>query len=148
MSSSDLGVPPPGFRLPSQTRVGAVRLQVRDLARSVPWYESTLGLHAIGESRAEVALRATPDSPSLVVLREEPGARPVSHRHLGLFHFAILLPDRSALGRFVEFLYARQTPMGMADHAVSEAIYLTDSESKSTPTVPATPGRMKGPSCT
>jgi catechol 2,3-dioxygenase len=103
-----------------------VRLQVRDVARSVQWYEATLGLHANGESRAEVTLGTSPDGPSLVVLREEPGTRPVSQRHLGLFHFAILLPNRAALGRFVESLYARQTPMGMADHAVSEAVYLTD----------------------
>jgi catechol 2,3-dioxygenase len=43
-----------------------------------------------------------------------------------LYHFAILLPDRAALGRFVSHLAAVGVAAGSADHAVSEAIYLTD----------------------
>lgn len=43
-----------------------------------------------------------------VMLHEGPGARAVPHRgRLGLFHFAILLPDRPSLGRFVQHLAAR-----------------------------------------
>ena len=45
---------------------------------------------------------------------------------LGLYHFAILLPDRSALGRFAAHLAANSLHAGSADHAVSEAIYLSD----------------------
>ena len=43
-----------------------------------------------------------------------------------LFHFAVLLPDRAALGRFVAHLASSGVPAGMSDHKVSEAIYLTD----------------------
>jgi catechol 2,3-dioxygenase len=45
---------------------------------------------------------------------------------LGLYHFAILLPDREALGSFVGHLAATGTYAGSADHFVSEALYLTD----------------------
>ena len=45
---------------------------------------------------------------------------------LGLFHFAILVPDRSSLGRFVRHLGAINAPAGASDHLVSEAFYLQD----------------------
>jgi catechol 2,3-dioxygenase len=48
------------------------------------------------------------------------------HGRLGLYHFAILLPDRAALGAFVAHLAAIGVRAGMSDHLVSEAIYLTD----------------------
>jgi catechol 2,3-dioxygenase len=44
----------------------------------------------------------------------------------GLFHFAILLPDRAALGRFASHLASLDQRVGMADHLVSEALYLWD----------------------
>ena len=63
----------------------------------------------------------------LVVLHERPGVRPVPRSGLlGLYHFAILLPDRAALGRFVAHLGRLGEYAGSADHAVSEALYLTD----------------------
>lgn len=43
-----------------------------------------------------------------------------------MFHFAILVPDRAALGRFVRHIADRGVYAGSADHAVSEAVYLTD----------------------
>jgi catechol 2,3-dioxygenase len=45
---------------------------------------------------------------------------------LGLYHFAILLPDRPSLGRFLGHLEELGAYAGMSDHFVSEAIYLTD----------------------
>ncbi len=45
---------------------------------------------------------------------------------LGLYHFAILLPDRPALSRFLAHLTSARERAGMADHLVSEAIYLSD----------------------
>src|SRR5207302_7718001 len=46
--------------------------------------------------------------------------------HLGLYHFAILLPDRPALGRFVRHLAEIGAQAGAGDHLVSEAFYLSD----------------------
>ncbi len=63
----------------------------------------------------------------LVELHEHPGAAPVPRRgRLGLYHYAILLPDRPALGRFLRHLSEIGERAGMSDHFVSEALYLTD----------------------
>ncbi|MBX6365824.1 MAG: VOC family protein, partial [Gemmatimonadetes bacterium] len=63
----------------------------------------------------------------LVELRERRGARPVPERgRLGLYHYAILLPDRAALGRFLAHLRRLGVDVGMSDHLVSEALYLRD----------------------
>jgi catechol 2,3-dioxygenase len=62
-----------------------------------------------------------------VRLQAKPGVHPVARRgHIGLYHFAILLPDRASLGRFVDHLAERGEYAGMSDHFVSEAVYLTD----------------------
>jgi catechol 2,3-dioxygenase len=67
------------------------------------------------------------DDRVLLELHQKPGVHPVARRgHIGLYHFAILLPDRAALGRFVSHLAAIGEYSGMADHLVSEALYLTD----------------------
>ena len=63
----------------------------------------------------------------LVELETRPGVRPAARRAtLGLYHFAILLPDRSALGRFLSHVRSIGISVGMSNHLVSEAIYLTD----------------------
>ena len=127
------GVAPPRYRLPAATRLGRVRLQVSDLARSLEFYEGLLGFRVLrradGERRAATLGthgeegRDTP----LVELVERAGARAVPRRgRLGLFHFAILLPTRVALGGFLRHLAAVDASVGMADHAVSEALYLQD----------------------
>ena len=120
------GEPPAGHRLPATTRLGEVRLQVADLARSVDYYTTVLGLRVVGEGD-ETMLAAHDDDRPLVALRERPGARPMARRgRLGLYHFAILLPDRASLGRFLRHLAERGARAGAADHLVSEALYLTD----------------------
>ena len=60
-------------------------------------------------------------------LHERAGAPPVPRRgRLGLYHYAILLPGRPALGRFLRHLSEIGERAGMSDHFVSEALYLTD----------------------
>lgn len=118
------GLAPTGFRLPAATRLGPVRLQVADLDRSLVFYEGTLGLRLL-EREASRALLGS--SSPLVELRELPGARPAPYRgRTGLFHFAILLPDRAALGRFARHLGEIGARAGTADHLVSESFYLQD----------------------
>jgi catechol 2,3-dioxygenase len=127
-STLDYGIAPAGHRLPGKTRVGPVRLQVADLARSVAWYERVLGLRVLEGDTASARLGAQAErAQTLVELRERPGAVPMPrHGRLGLYHFAILLPDRPALGRFVRHLAEIGEYAGMSDHLVSEAVYLTD----------------------
>lgn len=122
-----MSIPPARFRLPDATRVGAVHLLVSDLARSVDFYQQVIGLHAAERSAGSVTLTAHDDARPLVRLVEQPGARPAPRRGAyGLFHFAILLPDRGALARFAGHLSACDLRVGTADHLVSEAFYLTD----------------------
>lgn len=121
------GVAPPGYRLPAGTTLGPVTLQVADLARSLDYYERTLGLHVLGGSPRSATLGTQDGATPLVILKEHPGATPVPKRgRLGLYHFAILLPSRAALGRFVRHLADANVYAGMSDHLVSEAVYLTD----------------------
>jgi catechol 2,3-dioxygenase len=121
------GVAPPGYRLPSATRIGSVRLQVADLAQSLEYYERVLGFHVIEQSGSAATLGAHGSTEPLVRLEERRGARTVPPRGLlGLYHFAILVPDRASLGRFLAHLAELRLPAGMSDHFVSEAIYLQD----------------------
>lgn len=121
------GIAPPGYRLPAATRLGVVRLQVADLTRSLDWYRRVLGLERL-DRPGRVAQLGTPGAATpLVELHERPGAAPVPRRgRLGLYHYAILLPDRPSLGRVLRHLTDIGERAGMSDHLVSEALYLTD----------------------
>src|SRR5678816_2188675 len=121
-----IGIQAPGYRLPGQARIGRVRLQVSDLTRSVAYYTEVLGFTASLRDGG-IAVLATVDGVPLLELHERKGIRPVPrHGRLGLYHFAILLPDRQALGRFVTHLAEVGAYAGSADHLVSEALYLAD----------------------
>lgn len=121
------GIKPRNYRLPEQTRLGRVRLQVADLDRSLAFYEKELGLRVIARTPDSATLGPHGEDRVIVELRPYASARPVPQRGLlGLYHFAILLPDRASLGRFVAHLARIGAHAGMSDHAVSEAVYLTD----------------------
>ena len=121
------GVRPPGFRLPETTHIGRVRLQIADLERSIAYYETVIGFRVVNRAAGFAALGPHGDDRVLIELHEKPGVRTVARRgHIGLYHFAILLPDRAALGRFLAHLGQLGEYAGMSDHLVSEAIYLTD----------------------
>lgn len=121
------GQAPPGFRLPSDTRVGPVHLEIADLARSIDYYTDILGLRVLDRGARHAVLAAHDSVRPLVVLDERAGAAPAPRRgRLGLYHFAILLPDRASLGRFVRHLAQAGVRAGSADHLVSEAFYLQD----------------------
>ncbi|HTE59805.1 MAG TPA: VOC family protein [Solirubrobacteraceae bacterium] len=110
--------------LPDTLRLGAVHLTVSDLDRSVAFYQDALGLR--GQRRADPVAALGAGGEDLVVLHEEPGARPAG-RHAGLFHFALLFPSREELARAVQRLAVSRTRLqGASDHGVSEAIYLSD----------------------
>ena len=68
------GLAPSGFRLPEETRLGAVCLQVAELDRSLKYYESVLGLQLLAREEPWARL-GTPSNTVLVELREHKGAR-------------------------------------------------------------------------
>jgi catechol 2,3-dioxygenase len=112
--------------LPTDAHIGQVSLTVRDLDRSLLFYRDVLGF---AEARREgrVSFIAPPGGRVLIELHERTDAVAKPRRSAGLFHFAILVPSRAALGRSLRRLAEKRWPMsGAADHLVSEALYLDD----------------------
>jgi catechol 2,3-dioxygenase len=104
--------------------MGPVHLTVSDLERSLDYYRKVVGLDVLEQSAGRASLGA--DSTELLGLVEEPGAQP-SDGYTGLFHFALLVPDRPALARWLAHAVRDGVPLtGLSDHYVSEAIYLRD----------------------
>src|SRR5688572_13006494 len=109
---------------PPSTHMGPVALTVSDLDRSVAYYESEIGL-SVRERTAGGAELGTPER-ALLVLEEEPGARPADG-YCGLFHFALLVPERRDLGAWLAHASRDRVQLtGASDHFVSEALYLRD----------------------
>jgi catechol 2,3-dioxygenase len=126
MADLAYGVAPRGYRLPDATHVGAVQLQVSDLSRSLEYYQQVIGLRVQRQDAGSAALAPHDDERTLVRLHTRPGVTPARRGAFGLYHFAILLPDRASLGRFAAHLAALDVRAGAADHLVSEALYLWD----------------------
>src|SRR5687768_8504692 len=115
----EYGIRPPNYRLPDATHIGRVVLQVSDLARSLEYYQQVIGLRAIDGSGNRAMLGPHGDDTVILELREKKGARTVPRRGLlGLYHFAILLPDRPSLGRLLGHLANLGAQPGMSDHFV------------------------------
>ncbi len=107
-----------------ETKIGEVQLFVADLQRSIQYYQQTLGFTLHQQQEGQAALGA--GSRRFLVLNEKPGARPV-HHVTGLYHFAVRLPDRRSLARLIYHLAENEIEVqGVADHGVSESIYMTD----------------------
>jgi catechol 2,3-dioxygenase len=110
--------------LPPDTRMGAVHLTVADLDRSLAYYESQVGLRV--HAREDGHARLGTGGEDLLVLTEEPGAKPADG-YSGLFHFALLVPERIDLARWLAHAARDRVALsGLSDHYVSEAIYLRD----------------------
>jgi catechol 2,3-dioxygenase len=111
-------------RIAPSTRMGAVHLTVSDLGRSLAYWQGDVGLRALG--REGPVARLGTGGEDLVVLHEHPGAPPV-RGHTGLFHLALLVPERTDLARWLVHAVGDRVQLsGMSDHLVSEAIYLYD----------------------
>jgi catechol 2,3-dioxygenase len=110
--------------VPADTRLGAVQLTVADLDRSVDYYERDIGL-VVREREAGRAALGT-GGEDLLVLTEEPGAKPADG-FAGLYHFALLVPQRADLARWLAHAARDRVQLvGLSDHFVSEALYLRD----------------------
>jgi catechol 2,3-dioxygenase len=106
------------------TTLGAVSLTVVELERSLAYYERVVGLNTL-ERAGQRASLGTGDR-ELLQLVEKPGARPAGG-YTGLYHFALLVPERADLARWLAHAARDRHPIvGLSDHFVSEAIYLSD----------------------
>ena len=128
MTQPRFGVAPTAFRLPHDIQLGPVRLAVSNLTTSTTWYQETLGLTVSHRDDDHAQLSTADGGERLIELEVQPGLEPLrrGHERLGLYHLALLLPNRSHLGSFIMHLAGLQARAGTADHSVSEAIYLSD----------------------
>jgi len=114
--------------LPADTSIGTVALTVSDLDAVEVFYREAIGLRAGERTERGALLGAAPGQP-LVELVSAPGAAPRPPATTGLFHLALLVPDRAALGGALRRLAAHGARLsGASDHLVSEALYLADPE--------------------
>jgi catechol 2,3-dioxygenase len=121
------GILAPGYRLPGGTHLGSARLLVSDLERSLEYYQQVIGLRVVSRERSSASLAPDGEGSALIHLETRPGTKsPPRGGRFGLYHFALLVPDRASLGRFVRHLGEVGAHVASADHAVSEALYLWD----------------------
>jgi catechol 2,3-dioxygenase len=110
--------------LSASTTLGPVHLTVAELERSVDYYAKAVGLELLERSNGTASL-GVPER-ELLVLVEERGATS-SYGYTGLYHFALLVPERRDLARWLAHAARSRIPLvGLSDHFVSEAIYLAD----------------------
>lgn len=113
--------------LPAETTLGPATLRVADEKHALALYEQVIGLKVMDRKDGKIALGAG-EKPCLY-LNVVRGTVPRPHRgSTGLYHVAILLPDRAALGSAIARIANAGIRLGAADHNVSEAIYLYDAD--------------------
>ena len=117
------------YKIPSQTRIGHVHLKVSDLQRSLDFYCGVLGFNLVMKYGAEAAFISAGGYHHHIGLNtwHSKGSGPAPVSYPGLYHTAILYPERKELAKILQRLIELHYPLtGMSDHGVSEAIYLDD----------------------
>ena len=106
--------------------VSQVELIVGDLDRSLAFYQTLLGFRLLQKTDRRAVLTADGNT-SLLSLEQPEDVIPKPPRTTGLYHFALLMPERTDLALVLKHLIDRGYPLqGASDHLVSEAIYLAD----------------------
>src|SRR5438105_5868724 len=112
-----------------QTRIGHVHLTVADLDRAVAFYRDVLGFEVTTRYGTDAVFLSAGGYHHHIGLNTWAGrgAAPPPEGTTGLYHLAILLPDRRALAAVVRRVIDAGIPLeGAADHGVSEAVYVRD----------------------
>lgn len=105
--------------------ISHLELLVSNIDNSLKLYRDILGFSVLNKTEDKVYLTANGED-VLVTLVEQKGAIPAQY-NIGLYHFAILLPERKHLAKVLESLIKHQYPVtGLSNHIISEAIYLED----------------------
>jgi catechol 2,3-dioxygenase len=114
--------------IPPDTSIGKVRLRVADLDGLTAFYERVVGLDEV-ERGGDVTRLGPAGGDAVIELVSAPDAPRAPSFSTGLFHLAILVPDRAELARSLQRLArAGWRLTGASDHLVSEALYLQDPE--------------------
>lgn len=108
--------------------IQTAHLRVANLNLSRIFYSTLLGLEGTQTDSRTLELYSPGEKETpLLVLKLDPHIQPKQSGAPGLFHLALLLPDRRSLAGIMLKLSEVDLPLhGMADHGVSEAIYLSD----------------------
>ena len=122
------------FKIHSAASIGFVSLNVSDIQKSLEFYQSILGFRRVRKSSTDrvylSSSGAQSSSPILeLVHASQTDSNPVTPRRAGLYHFAILLPERKNLADVLLYLSEKRYKVhfdGLADHLVSESIYIRD----------------------
>ncbi len=108
-------------------QIGLVTLNVQNLESVSDYYRRVIGLEVIATDGTTQRLGAA--GTALLELRGNAALAPRDPRSAGLFHTAFLMPSRGDLGAWLRYVASSRLPVaGASDHAVSEAIYLSDPE--------------------
>ncbi|MFA6961503.1 MAG: VOC family protein [Opitutaceae bacterium] len=110
-------------------RIGHVHLKVSDLDRALAFYCGVLGFEVMQRIGRQAAFISAGGYHHHIGLNtwESRGGQPPAAGTTGLYHTAILYPDRATLADALHRLISAGIPIdGAADHGVSEAIYLRD----------------------
>ncbi|MGV2883364.1 VOC family protein [Paenibacillus taichungensis] len=114
------------YQIPATTHLGEVSLRISNLDRSIQFYTEVVGLKLL-ERSDKVATLTADGKQSLLRLEQLTDAVTMPVRSTsGLYHFAILLPDRKSLGLALRNLAESGIEIGQGDHLVSEAFYISD----------------------
>ena len=114
-----------GFHTKPTTFVGHVKIKVENLERSLTFYQDVLGFDILEQTNSTATL-TTDGKTSILSLEQPENVIPKQGRTTGLYHFAILLPERSDLANIVVHFVEKGIRFAASDHLVSEALYLDD----------------------
>lgn len=113
------------YHNPTIMHVKRVTLRIKDIKKSLSFYQDILGLTVIDQKHNVTSLGTT-NKNVLIELVEEPDAILMGITQ-GLYNYALLVPTRQDLAHVIQRLINKKYPIsGASDHGVSEAIYLND----------------------
>ena len=128
------------FKVASSTKIGYVSLNVSNILRSLDFYKNILGFKVVSRPSRKKAILSVDGGPShlvelLQVARNANNNNDTfnplgtTKKRAGLYHFAILLPERKYLADMLQNLRDKRDQVhfdGFADHLVSESVYIRD----------------------
>lgn len=110
--------------LPAGTDIGAVTLRISDADNAIRWYGDMMGMELVDRTPERLSFGA--GGKAFLFLEVRPDATPRIGETTGLYHIAILVPDRASLGGVLARIAATGVRLGASDHLVSEALYIWD----------------------
>jgi catechol 2,3-dioxygenase len=110
--------------LPAGTHIGTVTLRVSDAERAIRWYGDMMGMELVDRTPERLSFGA--GGKAFLFLDVRPDAPRRIEDTTGLYHIAILVPDRASLGGVLARIAEKGVRLGASDHLVSEALYIWD----------------------